>query len=98
MSSQFGHSHLFRSQDGGKNWEDIDKGHLPDVPHHAVVIRPDAPKTVYVANDAGVFVSRNSAQNWMNMTANLPNVMIIDLVLHEKDGTLIAATYGRSLW
>ncbi|PYM10882.1 MAG: hypothetical protein DMF15_00465, partial [Verrucomicrobia bacterium] len=96
--ANFGHSHVFRSQDGGKTWEDIDNGQLPDVPHHAVVIRPDAPETIYVGNDAGVFVSPDSGRTWMNMTANLPNVMVVDLVLHEKDATLSAATYGRSIW
>src|SRR5437016_4601286 len=96
--ANFGHSHVFRSRDAGKTWEDIDNGQLPDVPHHAVVIRPDAPKTVYVANDAGVFVSHDSGNTWMNMTRNLPNVMVVDLVLQEKDRTLSAATYGRSLW
>src|SRR6266699_2371008 len=96
--ANFGHSHLFRSKDGGKIWEDVDKGQLPNVPHHAVVIRPDAPKTVYVGNDAGVFVSRDSGNTWMNMTGNLPNAMVVDLVLQEKDSTLSAATYGRSLW
>jgi photosystem II stability/assembly factor-like uncharacterized protein len=96
--ANFGHSHVFRSRDGGKTWEDIDNGQLPDVPHHAVVIRPDAPETIYVGNDAGVFVSPDSGRTWMNMTANLPNVMVVDLVLHEKDATLSAATYGRSLW
>src|SRR6266542_4161056 len=94
----FGHSHVFCSKDGGRTWEDVDNGQLPDVPHHAVVIRPDAPKTVYVGNDAGVFVTLNSGKTWMNITANLPNVMVVDLVLHEKDATLSAATYGRSLW
>src|SRR6266699_1282582 len=88
----------FCSKDGGKTWEDVDKGRLPNVPHHAVVIRPDEPKTVYVANDAGVFVSHDSGNTWMNMTRNLPNVMVVDLVLQEKDRTLSAATYGRSLW
>jgi len=34
----------------------------------------------------------------MNMSANLPNVNVVDLVFHEKDRTLSAATYGRSLW
>jgi hypothetical protein len=76
----------------------MDNGTLPDVPHHAVVIRPDAPNIVYVANDVGVFVTRNFGKTWMNMTANLPNVMVVDLVLHEKDATLSAATYGRGLW
>jgi photosystem II stability/assembly factor-like uncharacterized protein len=96
--ANFGHSHLFRSKDGGKTWEDVDKGQLPNVPHHAVVIRPDKPKTVYVGNDAGVFVSHDSGDTWMNMTGNLPNAMVVDLVLQEKDSTLSAATYGRSLW
>ncbi len=96
--ANFGHSHVFGSTDGGKTWTDVDKGRLPDVPHHAVVIRPDAPKTVYVGNDAGVFVSQDSGATWMNMTGNLPNAMVVDLVLQQKDATLSAATYGRSLW
>jgi photosystem II stability/assembly factor-like uncharacterized protein len=96
--ANFGHSHVFCSRDGGKTWEDVDKGRLPDVPHHAVVIRPDQPQTVYVGNDAGVFVSHDFGVTWENMTQNLPNVSIVDLVLQEKDGTLSAATYGRSLW
>jgi len=96
--ANFGHSHVFCSKDGGKTWEDVDKGELPDVPHHAVVIRPDQPKTIYVGNDAGVFVSHDSGKTWINMTGNLPNATVVDLVLHEKDSTLSAATYGRSLW
>jgi photosystem II stability/assembly factor-like uncharacterized protein len=94
----FGHSHVFCSQDGGRSWHDANKGQFPDVPHHAVVIRPDEPNTVYVGNDAGVFVSHDSGGTWQNMTGNLPNVMVVDLVWHEKDRTLSAATYGRSLW
>src|SRR5215831_5971976 len=93
--ANFGHSHVFCSRDGGKTWEDADKGQLPDVPHHAVVIRPDHPETVYVGNDAGVFVSHDSGVTWENMSRNLPNVSIVDLVLQEKGGTLSAATYGR---
>jgi photosystem II stability/assembly factor-like uncharacterized protein len=93
-----GHSHVFCSKNGGRIWEDVDNGELPDVPHHAVVIRPDAPNTVYLANDVGVFVTQNSGKTWMNMTSNLPNVMVVDLVLHEKDATLSAATHGRGLW
>src|SRR5262249_2568784 len=96
--ANFGHSHVFCSRDGGKTWEDRDNGQLPDVPHHAVVIRPDHPETVYVGNDAGVFVSHDSGVTWENMSRNLPNVSIVDLVLQEKGGTLSAATYGRSLW
>jgi hypothetical protein len=96
--ANFGHSHLFQSQDGGVTWADVDKGQLPDVPHHAVLIAPNDPKTVYVCNDVGVFISTDGAATWSNMTLNLPNVMIIDLVYQQTDGKLYAATYGRSIW
>jgi photosystem II stability/assembly factor-like uncharacterized protein len=96
--ANFGHSHVFRSSDGGLTWQDLDKGQLPDVPHHVAVIRPDELDKVYVGNDAGVFVLDTVSGTWRNLTKNLPNAMVVDLVYHDKDGTLSAATYGRSIW
>ena len=96
--ANFGHSHVFRSEDGGSTWEDADKGLLPDVPHHSLVIPPDAPETVCVASDAGVFVSEDFGRTWMALTRNLPNAMVVDLIYQVRDATLTAATYGRSMW
>jgi hypothetical protein len=45
-----------------------------------------------------VFVSLDGAMTWNNLTRNLPAVMVVDLVYHQGDRTLTAATYGRSLW
>jgi photosystem II stability/assembly factor-like uncharacterized protein len=97
-TANFGTSHAFRSTDGGRQWEDVDRGQLPGVPHHALAIPPDRPQTVYVCNDAGVFVSPDLGGTWMSLTRNLPNVMIVDLVYHTHDRTLTVATYGLSLW
>jgi photosystem II stability/assembly factor-like uncharacterized protein len=96
--ANFGHSHVFRTMDGGLTWEDVDKGQLPDVPHHVAVIRGDELDKVYVGNDAGVFVLDTAARTWMNLTKNLPNAMVVDLVYHDQDRALSAATYGRSIW
>jgi len=96
--ANFGHSHVFRSRDGGSTWEDVDRGQLPDVPHHALLIRSEEPNRLYVGNDAGVFALETEAGTWMNLTKNLPNAMVIDLVYHTKDKALLVATYGRSIW
>jgi len=96
--ANFGHSHVFGSVDGGLTWNDLDNGRLPDVPHHAVLARPDDPDVVFVANDAGVFVSRDQGATWANMSGNLPTTMAIDLVYQAKEKMLYVATYGRSLW
>jgi photosystem II stability/assembly factor-like uncharacterized protein len=96
--ANFGNSHVFRSDDGGAHWHDVDGGRLPDAPHHAIVVSPDEPSTVFVANDAGVYVSRDLGATWSSLKRNLPNTMCVDLVYHQGAGTLTVATYGRSLW
>ena len=96
--ANFGHSHVFSSHDGGITWDDVDKRRLPDVPHHAIAIPPGAPDTLYVASDAGVFVSLDAGATWSSLNRNLPTVMVVDLVYHAASRTLNAATYGRSIW
>ncbi|WP_457353252.1 WD40/YVTN/BNR-like repeat-containing protein [Roseateles sp. P5_D6] len=96
--ANFGSRHVFRSADAGSTWKDIDGGQLPDVPHHAVLVRPDKPSEMWVANDAGVYVTTDGGTSWQNATGNLPPSMVVDLVYHSASKTLLAATYGRSIW
>jgi photosystem II stability/assembly factor-like uncharacterized protein len=96
--ANFGNHHIFRSADGGLNWVDVDRGDLPDVPLLSLALPAAHPDRVYVCGDAGVFSSDDEGATWVNLTDNLPNVTVIDLVYHEEDRTLTAATYGRSIW
>jgi hypothetical protein len=44
-------------------------------------------------------MSRDIASNaWFNISGNLPNVVVTDLVYHRKSRSLVAATYGRGIW
>jgi photosystem II stability/assembly factor-like uncharacterized protein len=97
-AAKFGNRHVFRSADGGLNWADIDRLRLPDVPFHSVTVPATHPARVYVCCDVGVFVSNDEGATWENLTRNLPTVMVVDLAYHERDRTLTAATYGRSIW
>jgi photosystem II stability/assembly factor-like uncharacterized protein len=96
--ANFGNGHVFRSADAGSTWKDIDQGKLPDVPHHCALVRADADGEMWVSNDAGVYVSRDGGQRWLQATDNLPPAMVVDLVYHRATKTLFAATYGRSIW
>ena len=53
---------------------------------------------MYTCGDVGVFVSEDEGATWANLTGILPTVMVVDVVYHEADRTLTAATYGRSVW
>jgi ligand-binding sensor domain-containing protein len=61
-------------------------------------VRPDIPTTVWVCGDAGVYASADEGMTWMNLTRNLPRVMVVDLVFHQAKKWLVAATYGRSVY
>ena len=77
---------------------DIDKGRLPDAYCTAIAMpRADANR-IYISGEAGVFVSFHRGDAWQNLTGNLPNTPINDIVYHDADGKLYAGTYGRSIW
>lgn len=94
----YGRSHVFRSDDGGVRWIDVDHGMLPDVPHHAIVIPEHNPASVYVCSDVAVCVSPDLGNEWQNFTGNLPTTPMTDLAYHQKECALYVATFGRGIW
>lgn len=90
--------HVFRSLNAGDEWQDIDRGRLPRVAHHGVAVSARNPDHVFVCSDVGVSGSVDRGETWRDVTGDLPNAMVVDLVYHRIDNTLTVATYGRSLW
>jgi photosystem II stability/assembly factor-like uncharacterized protein len=97
--------------DGEHEWKDLsDAGAisapLPNV-HHNVVTWDKEGEHIFVGNDVGVWAlhtpggkaeKKNGTYDWFDISANLPNAIVTDLVYHRKSESLTAATYGRSLW
>ncbi|MGH8165263.1 MAG: WD40/YVTN/BNR-like repeat-containing protein, partial [Rhodanobacteraceae bacterium] len=89
--------YVYRSDDLGKHWTDISRG----LPHEAInVVREDPVNqdVLYVGTDRGVYVSLDRGKSWLSLQANLPNVPVMDLVVHPRERELIAGTHGRSVW
>lgn len=89
--------HIFQTNDGGNTWLDI-SGNLPEVPVNDIIIDPNDANTLYVATDVGVYHTNDLGQSWEMLGSKLPNVTVNDLSFHEETRTLLAATYGRSLF
>ena len=94
--AQLPYSHVFRSQDMGETWTDIDGGKLPNVVYYAAAFESHPPYRLFVAGDVGVWARIETG--WLNISGNLPSVVVSDLVYHHRDRTLFAATYGRGVW
>jgi photosystem II stability/assembly factor-like uncharacterized protein len=105
------YSHVFISMDAGSTWHIADPGtpdatdldqqfQLPDVPHNSLTFETRDPFRVFAATDIGVFEGRwnGSFYQWDNISGNLPNVMVTDIVYHQRTHTLTVGTYGRGIW
>ena len=87
---------IYKTLDRGESWINI-TGDLPDVPINDIQVDPRDNQLLFVATDIGVFYSLDEGSHWEVLGEELPNVPIMDLDI-EKDGKLLAASYGRSMY
>ncbi len=88
--------YLYKTTDYGKSWKKITNGIVNE--HFTRVVREDPKQKglLYAGTETGMYISFNDGKDWQPFQLNLPIVPITDLAL--KDGNLIVATQGRSLW
>ncbi len=88
--------YLYVTRDYGKTWHDLGRA----LPREEItrVIREDPVQQglLYVGTETGIFVSLDEGASWFRLRNNLPVAPVYDLAV--KDGDLVAATHGRSIW
>lgn len=97
----FGTNHIYRTYDGGTNWDIMDcdgSRCLPDAPVNDLLIRYNPVNNLreyYAATDVGVY--ETSSENiWHELSEGLPNCVVMDLEL--SGDKLKAATFGRGIY
>jgi hypothetical protein len=89
---------IFKTTDYGASWTRI-SGTLPDG-HPIYVVREDLknPLLLYAGSEFGAFVSVDGGGSWAALGEGLPTVAVHDIIIHPREGDVIAATHGRSVW
>ncbi|MFZ4770183.1 MAG: WD40/YVTN/BNR-like repeat-containing protein [Ferruginibacter sp.] len=90
-------SYVFVSDDFGENWTALGKN-LPAEPVNVIIEDPKQEDILYIGTDNGLYTSFNKGQSFMNMSHQLPNVPIHDLVIQERENELLVGTHGRSIF
>ncbi|KZN58401.1 rhombosortase-dependent cadherin domain-containing protein [Pseudoalteromonas luteoviolacea] len=93
--SNFDVTHVWKTTDGGQNWQAMDNG-LPNVPAITIAVDPVDTQRLFVGTDLGVFVSVDGGMNWMADGSGLANTNIAKLAI--KGSELFAFTHGRSAY
>lgn len=95
--SGYGSGHLFKTTNVGASWTNI-TSNLPDLPHQSIAIDPVYPNHIYVGNDLGVYRSIDAGGSWEEYGAGMPQTMVTDLRVSEKNNALRAATFGNGIY
>jgi photosystem II stability/assembly factor-like uncharacterized protein len=89
---------VFRTSDFGATWTNM-TANLP--PNESLyVVREDLKNKnlLFAGSEFSVHVSLNAGGAWTRLMNNMPTVATHDLVIHPRDGDLLAATHGRGIF
>jgi photosystem II stability/assembly factor-like uncharacterized protein len=79
----FGAVSLYRSDDGGQNWNPIGINVHPD--HHGFAFTPSNPSRIFIANDGGVWMSQDKGNTMVNVNNNLSMTQFQSVSIHPTD-------------
>ena len=88
--------YIYRTRDGGKNWQLIVNGIAADSFANAVREDPLRRGLLYAGTEKGVYVSFDDGDHWQPLQQNLPVTSVRDIEVHGND--LVIATHGRGFW
>ncbi|HRY32690.1 MAG TPA: hypothetical protein P5531_06955 [Bacteroidales bacterium] len=98
--SNYGVASVWRTFDGGQNWQNAE-GNLPDMPVRWAVFHPQNRQQVLLATELGVWSTSNLFSGnvwWTPASQGLANVRVDMLQLRNSDKRVSAATHGRGLF
>ncbi|HEY9226506.1 MAG TPA: hypothetical protein VIP11_07670, partial [Gemmatimonadaceae bacterium] len=90
--------YVFVTRDYGRTFQSV-SGDLPPF-GNVQVIREDTKNKdlLFVGTELGLFTSLDGGKHWEKFMTNFPTVRTDDILIHPRDGDLIAATHGRSIF
>ena len=88
--------YIFKTTDYGRTWTKIVNGIRADAYVHAVREDPTRKGMLYAATQHGVYFSYDDGANWEDLSLNMPDVPVSDLIV--QDNELAIATHGRGFW
>jgi hypothetical protein len=90
--------YIFVTRDFGRTWASVSAA-LPRMGNVQVVREdPRNRQLLYAGTEFGLFISLDAGTKWEPFMTGYPVVRTDDILVHPRDGDLIVASHGRSIW
>lgn len=89
--------YILFSKDKGKTWSSI-TSNLPEGSVYTIVQDFKDPEMLFCGTEFGLFVTFSNGKKWFKISNGLPDILVSDLVIQERECDLVLATFGRGFY
>ncbi len=91
-----GTTYVYKTTNLGATWTRLSQ---EGTEGYALSVRQDLkqPSILYLGTEFGLFISLDDGQTWARFTNNMPKVGVRDMVIHERENSLVMGTHGRGI-
>jgi len=88
--------YVFKTTDFGQTWTSLADDNISSYCYKIIedLVNPDL---LFLGTEFGLFISIDGGEVWSQMKGNLPNVSVMDMVIHPREHDLVMATHGRGI-
>jgi photosystem II stability/assembly factor-like uncharacterized protein len=89
-------TYVYLTRDLGETWIPIT---TDEIAGHAHCLRQDPvnPDLLFLGTEQGLYITLDTGRHWARFEEEFPPVSIRDMVVHQRENSLVMATHGRGI-
>jgi hypothetical protein len=89
--------YVFKTTDYGNTWIGLADENITAY-CYKVLEDLENPNLLFLGTEFGLFVSVDGGSSWAQFKGELPNVSVMDMVIHPREHDLVLGTHGRGVY
>ncbi|HEC44916.1 MAG TPA: glycosyl hydrolase [Bacteroides sp.] len=89
--------YVFQTTDYGNTWTSLATDDITAY-CYKIIEDPVNPDLLFLGTEFGLFISLDAGSSWAQFKGELPNVSVMDMVIHPRENDLILGTHGRGVY